>query len=318
MNKKDWERFFAPKILSRGFEYYKKGLVRDSEFSKTDNALYATVCGTEKYNVSIYFDDMQERIVETYCDCPYAEDGHNCKHIAALLYAFDDGFRFNSEKTDSENTYDSIENSINSLSEAEAKQYLLEAALKDDELTKRITLKSTKFVNDGQISQWEKKIEKIVHDAGGIYGFIEYDEAYDMFQKIIRSLDEWTDILLEKGMLESAFKFIGHVFDKLYSCEFDDSDGGYFEFVSLCEEKWKVIIDLSDITLKKKFYKWFWENDFEYLLFNFFDEDEFLRSNLDLIDSEIKNCSDENYKLSQFIDEKSLIMKKPNIPEADI
>ena len=25
-----------------------------------------------------------------------------------------------------------------------------------------------------------KKIEKIVHDAGGIYGFIEYDEAYDM------------------------------------------------------------------------------------------------------------------------------------------
>lgn len=93
MKKKDWEKYFPSTILSRGLDYYKAGLVYDIEFNEDNNELRATVSGTEEYSVSICFGDSRENISEMYCDCPYAESGYNCKHMAALLYAFDDGLK---------------------------------------------------------------------------------------------------------------------------------------------------------------------------------------------------------------------------------
>ena len=46
------------------------------------------VSGSDDYEVNIYFSDGE--IEDMYCDCPYASDGNNCKHMAAVLYLFDD------------------------------------------------------------------------------------------------------------------------------------------------------------------------------------------------------------------------------------
>ena len=78
----DWERLFASRILDRGYDYYYDGAVEDLKYS--DKCIRAHVQGTEDYEVEITLDDGE--IVDMDCSCPYAADGHHCKHMAAVLY----------------------------------------------------------------------------------------------------------------------------------------------------------------------------------------------------------------------------------------
>ena len=81
----DWYRLFRQHILDRGIEYYEDGYV--TEFAYTDNSIKASVDGSDIYDVEISLDG--EDVLDMYCSCPYAADGHNCKHMAAVLFKFE-------------------------------------------------------------------------------------------------------------------------------------------------------------------------------------------------------------------------------------
>ena len=76
-----WKDLFREHILARGELYYYDGAVQELE--KTEHGYHAVVEGTEDYEVDIEMEDGQ--ICEMYCTCPYADDGNNCKHMAAPL-----------------------------------------------------------------------------------------------------------------------------------------------------------------------------------------------------------------------------------------
>ena len=319
MNKKDWKKYFAPKILSRGLEYYQAGLVYDAKYDEYDNSLCANVSGTEEYAVSIYYDDNHEEIVEMYCDCPYAEDGYNCKHMAALLYAFDDGLKMESRVVVSENSYDSIKSLIDSLSEAKTKEFLLEAVLKDNSLLDKIKLMSAETITDTQIKKCKNKIVSIIDYAGNMYGYIGYDRAYDMFKEINEYLDKHIDVLIDKNLYNDAFELICCAYEEINSYEIDDSDGGYTDFLSLCEYNLKIIIDAADIVFKRKIFYWLLENDFEYSFIDHFGEKEFLEKYLHLIEERIGFCSaGREYMLFDYVETKCSLLKKLKVPENDI
>ena len=82
----DWKKFFAPRILSRGEEYYDSELVEIEAMD--EQSIEATVEGTDTYSVEIVL--KNNRVAQMACDCPYATDGNNCKHMAAVLFAADD------------------------------------------------------------------------------------------------------------------------------------------------------------------------------------------------------------------------------------
>ena len=44
------------------------------------------------YDVEIIFDD--DEIIEMYCSSPYAMDEHNCKHITAVLYTYQEHIEY--------------------------------------------------------------------------------------------------------------------------------------------------------------------------------------------------------------------------------
>lgn len=48
----------------------------------------AEVEGTKKYHVNIVLDG--ESVIYMSCDCPHAESGNNCKHMAAVLFRFEE------------------------------------------------------------------------------------------------------------------------------------------------------------------------------------------------------------------------------------
>lgn len=82
----EWYALFRPHILDRGIEYYEDGNVID--FECTEDTITARVTGSEDYIVEI--DIEKENVLGMYCSCPYARDGKNCKHMAAVLFRFEE------------------------------------------------------------------------------------------------------------------------------------------------------------------------------------------------------------------------------------
>ena len=81
-----WYTLFRQQILDRGIEYYEDGHVLD--FNYFADEITAQVDGTDVYDVQITLDG--EEVTDMYCTCPYAADGRNCKHMAAVLFQFEE------------------------------------------------------------------------------------------------------------------------------------------------------------------------------------------------------------------------------------
>lgn len=84
-----WQDLFSTTILGRGKTYYNAGRVKN--LAKNNSSHSAVVIGTEDYNVVISYDG--DKIASMTCNCPYAQSGERCKHMASVLFAaYGDGF----------------------------------------------------------------------------------------------------------------------------------------------------------------------------------------------------------------------------------
>ena len=79
-----WENLFAAHILERGYDYYLEDAVENIDIS--EDIIRADVIGSECYEGEISVNNGE--VTDMYCSCPYALDGKNCKHMAAVLYAW--------------------------------------------------------------------------------------------------------------------------------------------------------------------------------------------------------------------------------------
>ncbi|MDR0454681.1 MAG: hypothetical protein LBH05_07720 [Deferribacteraceae bacterium] len=84
MNINNFESNIDEKILTRGKNYFAKGLVADI-WCETKNHYSAVVEGNIPYDVEIHL-DADEIIISHNCDCPY-DWGEYCKHEVAVLFA---------------------------------------------------------------------------------------------------------------------------------------------------------------------------------------------------------------------------------------
>lgn len=82
----NWKSLFARHILERGYNYYCMDAVENLDIS--EDLIRADVSSTEDYEVEISLENGE--ITDMYCSYPYAEDGKNCKHMAAVLYEWED------------------------------------------------------------------------------------------------------------------------------------------------------------------------------------------------------------------------------------
>ncbi|PWJ09682.1 SWIM zinc finger family protein [Ruminococcus flavefaciens] len=113
----DWKKLFNPIIIERGYDYYRNG--NAEILSSMADEVNAVVSGSDDYEGSIYLSDGE--IDDIYCDCPYASDGNNCKHMAAVLYLFED------LQNHSNPHYTDIESLIADTSSEQLKKFLINA-----------------------------------------------------------------------------------------------------------------------------------------------------------------------------------------------
>ena len=129
-----WHNIFDDRILARGRDYWKDGAVHDLE---TDGErITALVDGTEEYEVEIELDD--DSIRDLSCTCPYAEDGTPCKHMAAVLYAWETSGT--SKTGNAKKAQTSVQDLVARAYEATVRAFLLKVLEKDNRLAERFRL----------------------------------------------------------------------------------------------------------------------------------------------------------------------------------
>lgn len=81
----EWKQLFKSNILNGGEEYASDGSVVNLQ--STNRTVTALVKGIEDFSVNIEFGE--DSVKAMHCSCPYAGAGNNCKHEAAVLFAWE-------------------------------------------------------------------------------------------------------------------------------------------------------------------------------------------------------------------------------------
>lgn len=84
----NWRNLFAQRIYERGSDYYHRKRVKKLMIDEDDN-FSAIVEGKRPYKVTGRY--RHHKFSNLHCNCPYAQDNHRCKHMAAVLEAIDNG-----------------------------------------------------------------------------------------------------------------------------------------------------------------------------------------------------------------------------------
>ena len=80
----NWKPLFSNMILKRGENYFQEGKVLAQRGNKGRDTKVFYVYGTSAYVVKITRGDASIKSMQ--CDCPHAQDGNRCKHMAAALF----------------------------------------------------------------------------------------------------------------------------------------------------------------------------------------------------------------------------------------
>lgn len=248
----EWEHLFREIILERGYEYYLEGAVVNEHISK--NSISATVSGNDDYDVEIIFNN--DKIIGMYCSCPYAADGHNCKHMAAVLYTYQEHIEYessiNNHISNNSSTLDEI---IKKASDKQVRDFLFNVLKDDDKLLSRFKILVDKSQID--IKQYKKQINKTIKSFLGRDYFISYHQAGNFIMAMEEYLYEDIYMMIDAGNYLDAFELTSYLFLSVSNVEMDDSDGGLGMFASECYQVWNKILDQANEQIEAKIYQWF-------------------------------------------------------------
>ena len=263
----NWMNLFEPHILNRGMEYYEDGCVSDLQI--IGNTVEAEVEGSEYYQVSVELDGGE--IMDMFCDCPYAAKGYNCKHMAAVLYKYEEYLADESENEaevyhkDSMNIVmastvntkrQEIERLLTKIPEQDAKELLIDMLSENEGLKNELQLKYDFQMNAIQMTNLKKEIKNIIYRYGG-GRFIDWQYAYDFCSDLRNFLDDKIPLMIEKRCYLQAFELTNIVFREVGNTDMDDSDGGSSMVAETCYDYWRKITENCNENDREIIKNWF-------------------------------------------------------------
>lgn len=307
----DWYKLFRQHILDRGIEYYEDGEV--TEFSYSNNEIKASVNGSDIYEVEISLDE--EDVVDMYCSCPHAAGGHNCKHMAAVLFKFEEMLA----EQDRQNPY---ENGINigkvdfcegfnkrktevielvaQIPEEKVRELLVGFVLEDEALKNQLQMQYAFKMNSKLMLELRNELDKIEYRYCRA-GYVDWQHASDFTDELCDFLDSKISFLIEKGCLKQAFELTNSTFFCIGNVDMDDSDGSSSYVLERCYEYWKQMAEIGDDDFKKQMKLWFESHRIGYvldymdeyieeLLFECFASKEMILDEIQNLDEMIDKC----------------------------
>lgn len=324
-----WKDYFEKRILDRGRSYYNNGAVQN--LRKTAEGYEAYVSGTVRYEVEI---EMENGKVEyMFCDCPYADSGENCKHMAAVMYAIEkqengtielNGKSGRNKQTAKEN----LQNIVDSIPEAELRDYVYSLAKDNKSIENYIRINHGSSIDAEYMKNLKKDLRAIIRRYSDD-GFIAWEDVFDYISDVEAFMKTNIESMIDKNFLVEAFELTNYVLDKIINQPMDDSDGGIVAVAGDCKDYWLEIMEKADDKSKDKMFRWFNNkllkhqlDDFiedvvyEFIMKNFAEE-KYLEKKLALLDEFIKEDKF-SYNYRKYIGEKLKIMQKLNYPAEQI
>ncbi len=309
---------FSNLISERGYEYYVTGHVK--ELNETDKGWAAVVKGSKAYSVSITLKDSV--VVEMDCTCPYAADGKNCKHMAAVLYAIDETPK-PPEKQDKRKF-------INSINESKRLVYLTELLMGNEQLYARFKSRHEE-ISDFNVGEYIYELDRAIATHSGRGGFIDYrqtthfEEDISLVITAFKRLCETDD---HSKILEMAIM----ISDRVGNLEIDDSNGTVSWMMASVMEALPMLVGSPDKKVKDAVFKWICEmaliknrnylTDFFYEPFTtYYCKKKQLARKIELIDRRIVELNQKNdsiYYLWKWLKTKVLFMEELGTDESSI
>ena len=306
----NWKKLFAIHILERGYDYYCDDAVENMEIS--DNIIRADVIGSEDYEVEISLSNGE--VTDVYCSCPYALDGRNCKHMAAVLYEWSENEE--EEKKEEENAINTdlfqpaytvnshkkkltaVEELVRGANEDDVRSFLAAVLAEDEKLLLRFHNIINKQVTREDINNYIRQVDIIADRYLGRNYFISYYEADGFISELEEIIDEDVRRMIDNGDYLSAFEVMNYIFVLIGDVDMDDSDGGTGMLADRIYQLWLELLVKVSSEEKRKMFDWFTshldgsvidylEEYIEQIIMGEFEENEYEQAKLDFIEDMI-------------------------------
>jgi len=313
-----WKKLFATHILERGYDYYLENAVENIDIS--EEIIRADVIGSEDYEVEISVNNGE--VTDMYCSCPYALEGRNCKHMAAVLYEWseDAGEEESVKEVNTDlfqpaytiNAYKkkvvAVEELVNSATEDEVRSFLVAVLSEDEKLLLRFHNTINKQVTKEDIDNYIRQVDIIVDRYLGRNHFISYYQADGFISELEEMIDEDVRRMIDNANYLSAFEVMNYIFVLIGDVDMDDSDGGTGILADRIYQMWLELLVKVSAEEKKKMFNWFTshldgsvidylEEYIEQILMGEFEEKEYEQPKLDFIEDMIARsaCKDSDW-----------------------
>lgn len=306
----NWKKLFAIHILERGYDYYCDDAVENMEIS--DDIIRADVIGSEDYEVEISLSNGE--VTDMYCSCPYALDGRNCKHMAAVLYEWSENEA--EEKKDEENAINTdlfqpaytvkshkkkltaVEGLVSGANEEDVRSFLAAVLAEDEKLLLRFHNIINKQVTREDINNYIRQVDIIADRYMGRNHFISYYEADGFISELEEIIDEDVRRMIDNGNYLSAFEVMNYIFVLIGDVDMDNSDGGTGMLADRIYQLWLELLVKVSSKEKRKMFDWFTshldgsvidylEEYIEQIIMGEFEEKEYEQAKLDFIEDMI-------------------------------
>lgn len=324
-----FEHLFRDIILERGYSYHLNNQVKN--IKEIGNIITANVLGSEIYNIEVTMNENQ--IVDMDCDCPYFDEGGNCKHLAAVLYAVSKK-GFNQENTFIEDTVImSTEEILKSLSYEEILGFLNDELAFNKDLLFKFRARFQKENSKEDISYYRNHIDTVVNHHLGYDNFINYN-GISAFQQDMDEVFESIGNLVKNQEHKIAFELIKHIIYIISNLDLDDSFGTTGTIMddlvnTLCD-----IINDCPNDLNNEVFDWlcrmidgkildYLEDDLIVVFLEYYNEDDRIIKKIVIIDNIISNITNTNswsdeWKLTRWVENKITLLNKIEGKEAEV
>ena len=306
----NWKKLFAIHILERGYDYYCDDAVENMEIS--DDMIRADVIGSEDYEVEISLTNGE--VTDMYCSCPYALDGRNCKHMAAVLYEWSENEV--EEKKEEENAINTdlfqpaytvnsykkkltaVEELVRGADEEDVRSFLAAVLAEDEKLLLRFHNTVNKQVTREDINNYIRQVDLIADRYLGRDHFISYYEANNFISELEEMIDEDVRRMIDNGNYLSAFEVMNYIFVLIGDVDMDDSAGGTGMLADSIYQLWLELLVKVSPEEKRIMFDWFTshldgsvidylEEYIEQIIMEEFEEKEYEQAKLDFIEDMI-------------------------------
>lgn len=279
-----WEEEFQEKVLSKAYDYHSRDAVKI--LINNDQSIVAKVTGSSLYTVIIEKDSDQ--IILMDCNCPHADSGANCKHMAAALYT-----------AEGVEKYTVIEEDPVSIKE-------------DEEF-----LSFPDIMTGEYLSEYKNEVKAIFYGRAK-RGFVSYYAASDLFFELDNFIEDEIFHWISVNESHAAFELTKQIVLKLGNLSIDDSAGGMTFTLNGIQDAWEELLNQGNDKLINKMFQWMMrerkpsamgvtEDYVETFLFNNFKEEKYLKKKMILVENKLQTIVteedayyDRDYELGQW------------------